>query len=270
MQNGVLAAAIAGELIFLIGHPLFGWGPHRRRFVETPPALTLTQPAPPSGRSVLLRLAAAAGRQPAPAVHRYGYVHTQTWVWTRQQATPRPDYARYQLVTTWANARGLGRILTVERTAHGLRTDPVSPLLGFPPNPLTSPAGLARFLGPHVRSPAFLQLATLAALTARQPIAPADEAEALRRLAPDPAIVNAGTTTDRSGRAGVAVTATGGARRITLVFDPDTGRLLESDNQLQAGSDAIDVPAGGLLSYRVWLNTGWVSRIGQVPPPAGG
>jgi hypothetical protein len=186
-------------------------------------------------------------------------------VWTRQQRTPRPDHPRYELVTTWTDARGQGQIRTVERTANGFQTDSPSTLLGFPPDGLVSPAGLARYLGPHVRSPAFLQLATFATLAARRPLPPAEEASLLRRLAQDPDIVNAGTTTDRTGRAGVAVSASNATQRLTLVLDPSTGRLLESDHQLQATSDRTDVPGGGLLSYRVWLRTGWVGRIGQVP-----
>jgi hypothetical protein len=234
--------------------------------VTTPASLALSPPAPPSGRSVLLSLAAASARQQAPATARYGYVHTQSWTWTRQQITPRPNYPRSELVTSWTDANGRGQVVRVERTAHGARTDPAAPVLGLPANSLISPAGLARYLGPHVRAPAFLQLATLAALAARRPIAPADEANAMRRLSRDPSILNAGTTIDRQGRAGVAVSASDGTQRLTLVFDPVTGRLLESDTQLTAGSGRIDVPAGGLLSYRVFLRSGWVGRIGQVPP----
>jgi hypothetical protein len=235
----------------------------------TPPALSLAPAAPPSARSALLALAGAATHQPAPTLHRYRYVHTQNWVWTRQQVTPRPSYTRYEIVTSWTDARGTGRILTVERTEHGFRSDrPSAPPAPGDNDPITSAASLARLVGPGSRLPVAFQLGQLAVLAARRPLAPSAQARLLRRLSADPGIVNAGMTTDRSGRVGVAVSATSGSQRITLVFDQTTGRLLEADNTLVTAANNVDVPAGGLLSYRVYLQSGWVSEIGQAPPAA--
>ena len=266
IQNSVLGAVIAAELIFLIGHPLFGWGPHRRSFVVTPPALTLNPPAPPSGRGVLESLAAVAAQQPAPAVHRYGYVNVRSWVWTRQRTSPRPDYPRYELVSTWTDAHGTGRFRALERTADGFHADrPASATPLATDDPASSATRLATVLGPRSQLAAVSQFGQFAALAARRPIAPATEARLLRRLADDSGVVNAGTTHDRQGRRGVAVSTSGDSQRLTLVFDPSSGRLLEADTQLVTAAPQVDVPAGGLLSYRVLLGSGWVARMGQVP-----
>jgi hypothetical protein len=275
IQNGVLGAAIVAELIFLIGHPLFGWGPKRRRFAVTPPALTITPPAPTSGPELLRTLAATAAGQPTPAIHRYRYVHAQTWDWTRQVVRdgPRPTYPRYRILTSWATARGTGRTLTVQRTAGGFHTDPAASVDADPSVALGRPrARLGRELqlGPRATKSASDQFATVAALTLRQPIAPAAQAKLLRLLAGDLGVVNAGTVTDRSGRPGVAVAVTtsptaGPAVRTTLILDPSTGALLEADTTLESSSGRIDVPVGGLLHYDVFLRSGWVGALGQVP-----
>jgi hypothetical protein len=234
--------------------------------VATPPGLTLTPQAPPSGRSVLLSLAATAARQPAPTVRRYGYVSAQTWVWTRQRQTPRPAYPRYEVVTTWQDAQGTGRVRTLERTADGFHHDaPSSPPQIPARDPAASVAGLAAQLGPHSRLPVVLQFSQLGALASRRPIAPAQEAKLLARLARDPGVIDVGTTSDRTGRPGVAVSVSGDSQHTTLVFDQTSGRLLEADDTLLDATPKIDVPAGGLLSYRVILGSGWVSRVGQTP-----
>jgi hypothetical protein len=277
IQNAVLGAAIAAELIFLIGHPLFGWGPHRRHFAVTPPALSLAPAAPPSARSTLLRLAATAAGQPAPARRRYAYVHSQTWDWTRQvHASERPDYPRYRIITSWTAATGQGRVLTVQRTAGGFHTGPAVDVRHDPTVDLDrSRAQLARTLGLGPGAPKSVvdQFTTVAAVALGQPVPPAAQAKLLRLLAADSGLVDSGTTTDRSGRRGVAVSITstpaaGSAVRATLVLDPVTGGLLEADTTLESSSGTIDVPVGGLLGYDVFLRSGWVSEIGQAPPSA--
>jgi hypothetical protein len=277
IQNAVLGTAIAAELIFLIGHPLFGWGPHRRRFAVTPPALSLAPAAPPSARSTLLRLAATAAGQPAPARHRYAYVHSQTWDWTRQvHASGRPDYPRYRIITSWTTGTGHGRVLTVQRTAGGFHTGPAVDLRDDPTVDLDrSRAQLGRTLGLGPGAPKSVvdQFTTVAAVALGQPVPPAAQAKLLALLAADPGLVDSGTTTDRTGRRGVAVSVTstpttGSAVRATLVLDPATGGLLEADTTLESSSGRIDVPVGGLLGYDVFLRSGWVSEIGQAPQAA--
>jgi hypothetical protein len=243
----------------------------------TPPALSLAPAAPPSGRSTLLQLAATAGGQPAPVRRRYAYVHNQTWDWTRQvHASGRPGYPRYRIITSWTTGAGQGRVLTVERTADGFHTDPAVDVHDDPTVDLDhsrTQLGRTLGLGPRARKPVVDQFTTVAAVALGQPVPPAAQAKLLRLLAADPGLVDSGTTTDRTGRRGLAVSVTstpttGSAVRATLVFDPASGSLLEADTTLQSSSGTIDVPVGGLLGYDVFLRSGWVSEIGQAPPAA--
>ncbi len=52
--------------------------------------------------------------------------------------------------------------------------------------------------------------------------------------------------------------------RYTLIFDPKTGMLLDYEEiLLEAGKLPVKVPA--TLSYTVWIITGQVNIIGDVP-----
>jgi hypothetical protein len=238
--------------------------------------LTLTPPAAASGRSVLASLAATAARQPAPAVHRYRYRHTQLWSWLDQvHDGPSVDFPRYSVFTAWEDAQGRGRSVTVQRTRDGFTTARARSIFAVPRLPPldVSQARLGRelHLGSGFSDNAGAQFDAVSGYLL-EAITPADEAKLLRLLAQDPGTVNDGTTTDRAGRLGVAVSATSPSlagqpsQRWTLVFDRATGRLLEADDTLESPGGAIDVPVGGLIDYSVSLGTGWVSKIGQAPP----
>jgi hypothetical protein len=53
--------------------------------------------------------------------------------------------------------------------------------------------------------------------------------------------------------------------RYTLIFDPRTGMLLDFEQVLlEAGKLLVKVPATS--SYTVWITTGHVNSIGDLPP----
>jgi hypothetical protein len=107
------------------------------------------------------------------------------------------------------------------------------------------------------------EFADLAGLARSQPIPGADEAVLLRQLATIPGIVNDGTTTDRAGRAGDAVSLdssySGEPITYTLIFAPATGALLESDETLAGPPHRLNALKGSVVAFTTILSSGYVS-----------
>jgi hypothetical protein len=179
--NAVLGAAIVAELIVLIGHPLFGWGPKPHLEPVTPPPLTGSAPVPPSAREALLQLSAVAAHtalNTTSQTGRYAYVELQTWRLADQTGSGRrPTEPLTRVTSTWRAANGAGREVTVRRTLHGYRTVITTlPAAAALPSLTGDTTELAPRLG---IGPAHLighrvalaeQLATLAAITAEDPV----------------------------------------------------------------------------------------------------
>jgi hypothetical protein len=101
-----------------------------------------------------------------------------------------------------------------------------------------------------------------------QVVPPALQATLLTTLAHQPGVRLLGTTTDRIGRRGIAISATrssGGVReRDILVLDRRTGRLLDRETvALTAGSLPVKAPA--TISYTVWLGAGYTPTTTTTP-----
>lgn len=82
-------------------------------------------------------------------------------------------------------------------------------------------------------------------------------------LADDPHIVRLGTTTDRLGRAGVAVAVQTGEDAphgaLVLVVSADDGRLLEWDD-IAASAPDLGVDSPVVTSFQVYLSAAWVAK----------
>ena len=103
-----------------------------------------------------------------------------------------------------------------------------------------------------------------------QVVSPRLQAGPLRMLADERELTNAGTVTDRIGRSGLAVSTesshSGLNTRYTPIFDPKTGMLLDFEQVfLEAGKLPVKVPA--TFSYTVWITTGHVNKVGDLPHP---
>jgi hypothetical protein len=271
LLNTVIAVALLAELVALIGHPLFGWGPGKPTYAATPAALDYHQPLPPSGSAVLIRLADVAAQRSAvvPVPHgAYAYVRRQTW----QLAPRRPGHSDRApvipaVIESWRRyLGGAGRAVTVVRNPRSgvVTTRTTSPSGGALPALSTSPVALVHRLetaAPPGSGPAtgFFGLATMAAV---EPIPPASEAAILRLLAHSPGVLNAGAVIDRAGRPGVAVSidsnGPGQLVRSTLVFAPSTGALLEADETLIGDPQRSDLRQGAVLAYTTFLAAGRV------------
>jgi hypothetical protein len=262
-------------LIWLSGHVLFGWGD--RVYAATPRPLIYQAPAPPSGRAVLLQLAAAAARQPArraTARTPFAYVKRQEWRLAAQiGGAPAPSRVLPAATESWRGPDGAGRILTITRKVHDSTVDDATIGAGHPLPALSArETVLARRLGlgAPISGASARQFVEVAAVAESQPIPPPVEVAILRLLAGIPGLVNSGNVVDRDGRAGVAVSLdsgyTGVTIRYTLIFDQRTAKLLEADQTLTGNPGKLDVPEGAILAYTTFLASGYVANTTTRPP----
>jgi hypothetical protein len=235
--NGLIFAALLAQCVWLIGHVLFGWG--SRTYAPTPRALVFQAPVPPSGADVLLRLSAVAASQsspPWPADAPYAYVKVRSWRLSAHATSVTP------------------------RTSEGWRTRSAVPALS------TSRALAARLLAAGSRRGGWAPgwaFTDLVALARSRPIPGAAEAALLRSLATIPGVTNDGTTIDRAGRAGAAVSLDSGYSgepiTYTLIFDPRNGALLEADETLAASPHRLNALNGSVVAFTTFLSSGYVS-----------
>ena len=101
---------------------------------------------------------------------------------------------------------------------------------------------------------------------AQMPLPPAVRAAVLRYLASTPGLTLTGAVTDRAGREGVAVSVesdhSGLPTRYTMIFSPDDGRLLASEDTLTTTAGQLDVPVPSVLSYSVTLAARYTDQTG--------
>lgn len=94
---------------------------------------------------------------------------------------------------------------------------------------------------------------------------PGVRAGVLRILAEQPGIRIDGTVTDRAGRTGIgySIVHDGGGlpERVTLIFDPSTGQLLDQETVLISDAGALNVPIPSVVSYEVFLGAEYVHQM---------
>jgi hypothetical protein len=202
----------------------------------------------PSGADVLLRLSAVAASQsspPWPADAPYAYVRVRSWHLPAHSST---------------------RDTLTGRTSAAWRTRNEVPALGV------SRAAAVQLLASGGRSGGWApgwEFADLDALTRSRPIPGAAEAVLLRQLAAIPGVDNEGTTTDRAGRPGAAVSLdssySGEPITYTLIFNPATGALLESDETLAGPPHRLNALKGSVVAFTTFLSTGYVTSRSATP-----
>lgn len=225
----------------------------------------------PDPAALLRRLAdRAAAQPPAPGTGRIAYVRIRAG----QVAGDRPTAELQPPITTesWAAPDGAGHFLLTRPGRQPEVADNRGPSKDFLPPPLpTDPVALEQRVRAHYAAlppgatlPTSMFFADLADRWHILVVDPPVQAAYLRMLADQPDITVLGTTTDRTGRHGVALKAldndlvTNGDT--TLVFDPDTGALLDSETDL-AGTPTTP----GQQAYTEILETARVAAIGDHP-----
>jgi hypothetical protein len=237
--NGLIFAALLAQFVWLVGHVVVGWG--SKSYPPTPRSLAFQPPAPPSGADVLLRLSAVAASQTSPAWPAgapYAYVKVSSWR-LPAHASGSPVVPRSS--ATWRTRRDVPALSESREVAEQL-------------------------LAPGRRGGGWApgwEFADLVALTRSRPIPGAAQAVLLRRLAAIPGIVNQGSTTDRAGRTGAAVSLDSGYSgepiTYTLVFDSNTGALLEADETLAGPPHGLNALKGAVVGYTTFESSGYVS-----------
>jgi len=264
--NALIGVALLAEFIALAGHALFGSGPPD--YAATPRSLVVRAPQPPTGRQVLLALAATAEASPAEPGARtraaYAYVERESWQLPADRAEAMRADVTVTLTQSWRRRRGGGRVLsTIESRGRVIATRITT---GAPVPVLSADASLLRRrlgIGASSDEQSSAALVRFVGLADAEPIAPRVEAGILRLLAAIPGVIADGTVSDRAGRAGDAVSLdsedAGRSVRYTLVFAADTGRLQEADETF-IGDGPADVPEGATLAYTTFIATGYTAN----------
>lgn len=266
----VFAALLAVSVLLIVRGAGLGSGPAR---AATPAPLHYMAPGPgaPTGRAILLQLAKAAARQPAPPTASGGsYAYVKTVGWYLDSAIGGgtvTSWVARQVGQSWLKPNGSGRVVLV---TNG-RVDDFKVRSGGPPHFVlsTNPTVLARQLavghpasnGPAEKFVAFTDTAR------QQPIPPPAEAAILRLLARIPGLINSGTVIDRAGRPGIAISldAAYDRARYTLIFDPHTAQLLGEDDTVIRSDPALHLRPGTVDSYFMITKTGYVSNTTSTP-----
>ncbi len=237
--TGLIFAALAAEFIALAGHALFHWG--NETYPPTPATLVFAPPAPPSGSDVLLRLSAVAASQsspPWPADRPYAYVQVRSWA-LRTRGAQR-------------------RVIPV--TSATSRTRAEVPSLSSSHELLASLLSTGSRSGGWAPGWSFVDLAHLAQT---RPVPDAAQAVLLQILSAVPGLVNDGSTIDRAGRLGAAVSLDssydGEPITYTLIFSAATGALLEFDETLSDQPHRLNALKGSVVAYTTFLRSGYAT-----------
>jgi hypothetical protein len=276
MLPSIVWAAIAVIFVFLVVRKVDA-GSSASAATPAPLAYHLREKAP-SGRELLLQLAAVAARQPvttAPS-EAYAYMRTAGWYLVTQvsgsQATSEVDASMRE---SWIAANGSGRWITRRVPGDGshVSATALGPQIGMGatsggPRWLrlsTVPAVIARQLDiGHRRSIGPVErFVSLTDLALNQPIPLRAQSAILRVLARSPGLIDTGEVTDRAGRPGVAVSLdsaySGLPTRYTLIFDPNTGDLLGEEETLLGNPGQLNVRPKSVIAYTAFLASDYVS-----------
>jgi len=264
LSAGVAAIALAIAIVLV---PRLGTSPAT---AATPPSLQYTPTSMEgSPAKMLAELAKRAQRQPTPpGTGPYHYVHTREFHLSTDMTTDMViTDARVEEESreVWLADDGSGRIEVIRSGGlrapwsgtRGPREDTVPRLEGAE----DSMRAELRRQGRGRTSGDWFDAA--AQLWKQQVVTPQLQSALLTVLAEQPGLTVEGTTTDRGGREGIAI-STDIERtnpivpemRYVLVFDADTGMLLDYEQiALQAGDLPIQAPA--TIGYTLWMGSGY-------------
>lgn len=241
----------------------------------TPPLLSYAAPLTmETSAAVLQELAAAARRQPPqPGTGRYSYTKIQSWdLSTSQNTSGNVTSAAVvpMIRETWASADGSGREM---RTTGGHTTDsqfaPGTPAVyqNLPSDSATLESDLARTHPNYGTYEWFVAVTDVWGVG--RPVPPPVQGGLLTLLSSKTDVTVLGTTTDRTGRRGVAIstdtTVVGYPQRNILIFDTSTGALLSYEQVALADGAALPVKAPATVGYLMWLTSAKVNTASTRP-----
>ncbi|WP_327231166.1 CU044_5270 family protein [Streptomyces murinus] len=181
--------------------------------------------------------------------------HRETWEkpdgsahW--KMTTLSPQFQNQQQRKVWENAGSVGK--------EPVRSSGVSsPGSGSSAEPPSTVEGMRTWLANGQDMGPGLLYEVLPERFQDHVFSPAQRAAVLRVLASTRGIVYAGTVKDRAGRSGEAFSLTGRfgglPNKRTLVFDPQTGDLLASEEQLLKDAGKLNVRPYSVIQYSTFL-----------------
>ena len=245
-------------------------------YAATPPPLTYV-PVAGTAPEVLSEIATRTAALPDDVgAGRYARVETQEWsLFTRVGGDDHTVTSTVmpQRSTTWLAADGSGRSVVrydqpgIPWTTTKRKTfepgERGSPWPTLSADDATTAKRLA--LGHPASNGPAERLVAIDDLLRDQPMRPAVRAAVLRYLADTPTLELAGTTTDRLGRPGVAFSLdsdhTGLPMRYTMVVDPGTGRVLDSEEMLTTTAGRLNVPIPSVIGYTAYRSSAWTDDL---------
>jgi hypothetical protein len=269
-----LAVALATVLVVALSIAVLGRTPGLDRpaggaYAATPAPLQYT-PAGEDAAAALRRIAARTASLPdTTGDGRYALVETRSWdLFTLVDGDERVTSAVVESrASTWTADDGSGRTARMyqvpgdrphvdDRTMSAGELSLMWPLRSLP----ADDAALARELerGHPVENGPAERLVAIADAYRQMPLPPDVRAAVLRYLATTPGLTLTGRVVDRAGRDGLAVSVdsdySGLPTRYTLIFDPDDGRLLGSEDMLTTTAGKLGVPVPSVIAYTVFLD----------------
>lgn len=271
-----VAAALA--VLLVVVWPSFGPGDTGVAQAATPTPLTYQAlPGGSDPRELLEQIAARTARLPDDTGSGpYAHLLSRGWnLFTSVDGRRVTSKVVPQLTESWISADGAGRsVTTIEEPGKRprraeQRNDPGG-LAGT--RDLTSLSSDDRVLAeqlaqghPDQNGPAE-RLVAIKDTYGQVPVPPPVRAGLLRYLAQTPTLTATGTVTDRAGRPGVAFSLdsdySGLPTRYTVIIDPDTGKLLATEDTLTSSAGRLNVPIPSVIGYTTYLEADYTDRTG--------
>jgi hypothetical protein len=215
--------------------------------------------------------ASAASQPPARGEGRFEYFHTREWGFYTLQTQDGEVFDRGIAESTredWRAPDGSGRFVTTQ--------DGDIDTVEVPPQPAAPGIAIARANsvdetrrvlreGKEQWTGAQWFEAYTATWSARI-LSPQEQAAYLQELGEQPDVEVVGEVADRAGRNGVAVSTSSADIRTVLIFDPDTGALLDFERiALSTAAVEVPVPIPSTVGYTVYLDRGYTPTEGERP-----
>lgn len=199
---------------------------------------------------------------------RYRHLETQGWYLNTSVSHGQgTSWVEPQRNSTWVAEDGSGRLVRTSTSPGGAtqhEDERLAPgeLSVIPPYP-ANPAALKRILDRNTSPNGPFDAIRTAYLD--QPLPPAVRAAMLRYLGEINDLKVAGEVTDRAGRRGIGFSldsdAGGLPTRETLIFDPDTGKLLGDEEILTKDAGKLNVRIPSVISYTVFLSARYTNSL---------
>lgn len=215
--------------------------------------------------------ASAAAQPPARGAGRFEYFSTREWGFYTLQTQDGEvfDHGIAESIRQdWRAPDGSGRTVTTEDgRVDAMEVPPQPAALGIATAPAETVEETRRLLREGKAQWTSTQwFEAYIASWAAHIISPMEQAAYLQELGEQPDVEVLGEVTDRAGRSGIATSTSSADIRTVLIFDPNTGSLLDFERiALSTSAVEVPVPIPSTVGYTVFLDRGYTSEEGERP-----